>query len=57
MAADMLFGARGVAHLPPDDLITNFGSDVSVACVPAGGVKVAEVAAAIYLMDEGTYGP
>jgi len=57
MAADLLYAARAVADLPPDEPITAFGEAISVDCIPTGGLKVTEVAAALYELSPEIYGP
>jgi hypothetical protein len=57
MAADLLYAARAVSDLPPDDLITTFGEAISADCIPTGDLKVTEVAAALYELSPDVYGP
>jgi hypothetical protein len=57
MAADLLYAVRGVTALPPDDLITEFGTGISTSCTPTDVLKVNEAAAALYTLAQGVYGP
>lgn len=57
MAADLLYAARAVADLPPDELITTFGEAISVDCIPTGDLNVTEIAAALYELSPDVYGP
>lgn len=62
-AADMLTGARNKGDsgtgLPSDALVDDFQADITESCSPAAAkaMKIAEVAASVYLIGRDTYAP
>jgi hypothetical protein len=56
----MLVSAQSVDggdELPSDELINQFRDDISEACTAEESLKVAEIAAGIYVIGRTTYGP
>ena len=59
-AADMLLGARskdGDADLPPDDLVTAFGSGIANVCEVESSVSITDVAVELYLAERSRFAP